>query len=156
MAEIGPGDFSDPQIIALLDVHVTLSRAATSVESAHALDISCLAGPNISVWTAWEGNVLVGLGALNELTNKHGEVNSMHAAEAARGRGIAGTMLAHIIAIARARNYARIGLETGSMDTFRRARALYASHGFLECAPFGAYKDDPNSTFMTLVLGPQA
>ena len=58
-------------------------------------------------------------------------------------------MLAHIIAAARAMGLKRLCLETGSFDFFAPARALYARHGFVECAPFEDYKPDANSTFMT-------
>lgn len=62
-------------------------------------------------------------------------------------------MLQHIIAFARSRGMSRLSLETGSWDYFRPAVALYRSHGFIECAPFGDYVPDPNSIFMTLELG---
>jgi putative acetyltransferase len=44
----------------------------------------------------------------------------------------------------------RLSLETGSWDYFQPAVALYRSHGFVECPPFGDYVPDPNSIFMTL------
>ena len=47
---------------------------------------------------------------------------------------------------------ARLSLETGSWPYFAPARALYARHGFTECGPFGDYREDPNSVFMTLVF----
>lgn len=43
----------------------------------------------------------------------------------------------------------RLSLETGSMGFFLPARRLYQKFGFVECAPFGRYQDDPNSVFMT-------
>lgn len=46
----------------------------------------------------------------------------------------------------------RVSLETGSMDFFAPARRLYAAAGFAPCAPFGAYRADPNSVFMTRTL----
>jgi putative acetyltransferase len=46
----------------------------------------------------------------------------------------------------------RLSLETGSWEYFRPARALYKSHGFVECSPFGDYVPDPNSVFMSLDL----
>ena len=45
-----------------------------------------------------------------------------------------------------------VSLETGSQPAFAPARALYARFGFLPCGPFGAYVEDPNSSFMTRVL----
>jgi putative acetyltransferase len=61
-------------------------------------------------------------------------------------------MLRHIIASAQARGMVRLSLETGSWEYFRPARALYSSHGFVECPPFAGYVADPNSVFMSLDL----
>jgi putative acetyltransferase len=61
-------------------------------------------------------------------------------------------MLRHIIACAREAGMKHLSLETGSWEYFRPAHALYRSHGFVECAPFGDYLPDPNSVFMTLDL----
>ena len=77
----------------------------------------------------------------------------MHTAAPARGRGVAGGAARHLIADARAHGITRLSLETGSMDYFRAAHALYARHGFEECGPFGDYVLDPNSVFMTRAVG---
>jgi putative acetyltransferase len=58
-------------------------------------------------------------------------------------------MLEYIIAEARRRAYARLSLETGSMAAFEPARRLYESFGFTYCPPFGDYREDPNSVFLT-------
>jgi putative acetyltransferase len=76
----------------------------------------------------------------------------MHTAEIARRRGFGGGMLRHIVGAARARGMTRLSLETGSSDYFRPAAALYAAHGFVRCAPFEGYVEDPNSLFLTLDL----
>ena len=76
----------------------------------------------------------------------------MHTAAAARGRGVAGAMLSHLVATARSRGMSRLSLETGSSDYFAPARALYRRHGFVECPPFADYRPDPYSVFMTLDL----
>jgi putative acetyltransferase len=76
----------------------------------------------------------------------------MHTAAAHRGRGVGLALLTHIVAAARARSYRRLSLETGSMDGFAPARALYTRFGFVACGPFGDYRLDPNSVFMTLEL----
>lgn len=106
----------------------------------------------MTFWSAWEGDEVVGVGALKRLSADHGEVKSMHTAESARGRGVGSAMLRHIMAAARARGMSRLSLETGSWRYFEPARALYARHGFVECGPFGEYREDANSMFMTLVL----
>jgi putative acetyltransferase len=62
-------------------------------------------------------------------------------------------MLEHLLAEARRRDYRRVSLETGTMDAFAPARALYESAGFVACAPFGSYRRSPNSAYLTLALG---
>jgi putative acetyltransferase len=69
-------------------------------------------------------------------------------------QGVATALLRHVLDEARTVGFARVSLETGSFDFFAPARALYARHGFVDCEPFGDYRPDPHSTFMTLVLGP--
>ena len=147
-----PGDLTDPRIVDLLKVHVSTALAESPPESCHAFDVSGLQRPEISFWAIRDGDVLLGVGALMDLGDGHGEVKSMHTARAARGRGVGGAMVRHIVETARARGFRRLSLETGSMDYFAPARALYARHGFVECAPFGDYVLDPNSIFMTLDL----
>jgi putative acetyltransferase len=136
----------------LLHTHLLRARAETGRGSAHALDVSGLRLPDVTFWTAWEGQALAGVGALRRLTSDHGEVKSMHTAEGMRRRGVGGAILCHIIAAASARGMSRLSLETGGWPYFAPARALYARHGFVECEPFGSYRLDSNSVFMTLVL----
>ena len=147
-----PSDFGDPRVAALLRVHVTQARAETAPGSAHALDLDGLRSPEISFWTMWEDETLLGCGALKRLSADHGEVKSMHTAQAMRRRGAGSAMLRHLIAAARADGMSRLSLETGSWDYFRPAQALYRCHGFVECPPFADYVLDPNSVFMTLDL----
>ena len=149
MVEIVAGGFSDPQVVDLLSVHLSTARAQTARGSDHALDVSGLQAPGISFWSAWEQGQLLAVGALKRLSATHGEVKSMHTAEAARRRGIGSTMLRHIIDVARTSGMTRLSLETGSWDYFKPARALYRRHGFVECAPFDTYQPDPNSLFFT-------
>ncbi|WP_144184280.1 GNAT family N-acetyltransferase [Elioraea rosea] len=149
---ISEGGLDHPDVVALLHTHFTRAHAVTPKGSAHALDLSGLKAPAITFWSAWDGTALLGVGALKAISPDHGEVKSMHTAEAARRRGVGAAMLRHIIGAARARGMARLSLETGSFDYFAPARALYAAHGFIECEPFEGYRPDPNSTFMTLSL----
>ena len=147
------GGLDDPRVAALLDAHVTRARAETGRGSAHALDLDGLRAPGVTFWSVWEGDEVVGVGALKRLSADHGEVKSMHTAEAARGRGVGSALLRQIMETARGRGMTRLSLETGSWPYFQPARSLYARHGFAECGPFGDYGPDPNSVFMTLELG---
>lgn len=146
------GDFSDPRVVELLRVHLIGCRAETGPKSAHALDLGQLQSSDISFWTIFEGEALLGVGALKRLSPDHGEVKSMHTAQAARRRGAGKAMLDHIIASARKAGMSRLSLETGSREYFRPAHALYRSHGFVDCPPFADYMPDPNSLFLTLDL----
>ena len=147
------GGLDDARVVELLHTHLIRARAETAPGSAHALDLSGLRAPEVTFWSAWEGDAVVGVGALKRLSADHGEVKSMHTAETARGRGVGSAMLRQIMAAARAQGMSRLSLETGSWAYFAPARAFYAQHGFVECPPFGEYRADPNSVFMTVGLG---
>jgi putative acetyltransferase len=145
-------DLRGPEIAELLRVHLASARKHSPPESVHALDFEALRAPEITFWTLWDGPDLLGCGALKELDPSHGEIKSMHTAEACRRRGVAARILAHIIGEARSRGYRRLSLETGSPAAFAPARALYARFGFVICGPFANYREDPYSVFMTLDL----
>ena len=145
-------DLSRAEIHALLDEHLQSMHELSPPESVHALDLEKLRRPGITFWSAWEGRLLLGCGALKELDPGHGEVKSMRTPGAHRRKGAGRAILAHIIEVARSRSYERLSLETGSMEEFRPAQRLYESFGFTYCGPFGDYVEDPNSVFMTLRL----
>ena len=146
------GGLDDPRVVALLDIHVTRARGETQRGSAHALDVAELKAPDMTFWSVWEGDEVLGVGALRQLSEGHGEIKSMHTAEAARGRGVGSALLERIMETARRRGMTRLSLETGSWPYFLPARAFYARHGFADCEPFGSYRPDPNSVFMTREL----
>ena len=148
------GNLDDPRVADLVREHLTRARAETAVGSSHALDLSGLRAPDVTFWSAWEGDALAGVGALRTLDPTHGEVKSMYTAEAMRGRGVGGAILRHIMGEARKQGMTRLSLETGSWPYFEPARALYRRHGFVECPPYAHYRPDPNSVFMTLELTP--
>lgn len=150
--QIRTGDTRDPAVIELLNHHYATARAQSAPGSAHALDLAGLRAPDITFWTGWDDGELVVVGALRTISASHGEVKSMHTAQAARRRGFGSRMIEHIVAEARSRGMSRLSLETGSWDYFKPAQALYRAHGFQPCAPFERYIEDPNSLFMTLLL----
>ena len=145
-------DLSRPAIHGLLNEHLQNMHALSPPESVHALDLEKLRRPEITFWSAWDGPLLLGCGALKELDSWHGEVKSMRTPSALRRRGAGRAILAHIVAVARSRAYERLSLETGSQDAFGPALQLYESFGFERCGPFGDYVQDPNSVFMSLSL----
>ncbi len=145
-------DLHGPEIAALLDEHLREMEPHSPPESRHALDLESLRVPEITFWSAWRGSDLLGCCALRELTPEHGELKSMRTAKRFLRQGIAGALLQHTIDEARRRGYARLSLETGSMEAFEPARALYRRFGFEASGPFGEYIEDPNTHFMELAL----
>ena len=150
--KIQPDDLTHPVIHALLNEHLQSMYALSPPESVHALDLEKLRKPEITFWSAWDGDMLLGCGALKKLDDTHGEVKSMRTPAAIRRRGAGRAILEHIIAVARLRGYQRLSLETGTVDAFKPAQKLYESVGFTTCGPFADYRVDPNSVFMTLRL----
>lgn len=145
-------DLSRREVQALLEEHLANMYELSPPESVHALPLEGLRAPDITFWTIWEGSVLLGCGALKELSPTHGEIKSMRTPRALRGRGAGRAMLAHLLAEARRRGYARLSLETGAEPGFHPARRLYESAGFTYTGPFADYVLDPNSVFMQLDL----
>ena len=149
-------DLSRPQIHALLQEHLTNMYELSPPEQVFALDLSKLRAPDITFWTVWDEEQLLGCGALKELSSTHGEIKSMRTPAAARGRGAGRAVLAHIISVAQQRGYTALSLETGTHPAFEPAHNLYRSQGFALSGPFGSYRPNPHSVFMELHLGGSA
>ena len=145
-------DPRDADVVALLARHLAFARSESPPEDAHALDVDGLAGPDVSFFTLRREGELLAVGALRRLDGDHAEIKSMHTAEGHRGQGLAGRMLEHLLAHARDAGFSRVSLETGSMEIFAPARALYRRAGFVECPPFGDYLPSGWSTFFTRTL----
>ncbi len=145
-------DLTDPRVHALLREHVAEMLANSPFDSMHALDLSGLKAPEITFWTAWDGEELLGCGALKELDTTHGEIKSMRTATKHLRKGVARAILETIIATAKNRSYQRLSLETGSTADFQPALKMYEQFGFEYCRPFAQYREDPFSRFMTKLL----
>lgn len=145
-------DLSGAAIQELLREHLRSMHEHSPPESVHALDLEALRKPEITFWTAWEGDELLGCGALKELDAGHAEIKSMRTSMSHRRKGVAQRILVHILDEAGRRSYHRLSLETGSHAPFAAARSLYESFGFTYCDPFADYVEDPYSVFMTRTL----
>jgi putative acetyltransferase len=145
-------DLTGPEIAELINEHLHGMTLHSPPESIHALDLESLRKPEITFWSIWEDEELMGCGALKELDAEHGEIKSMRTSSSHLRKGVAGQMLQYIIEEAKKRGYTRLSLETGSQAAFEPARRLYASFGFQYCKPFSNYIEDPNSVFMTIEL----
>jgi putative acetyltransferase len=152
MLDIREDDLSGDAIRALLAFHLADMHTTTPAEFAFALDLSGLQQPNITVWTAWKGPALAGVGALKELGDGGGEVKSMRTDPEHLRQGVARVLLEHIILEARSRGLRRLSLETGVGTAFEPALALYRKRGFADGEPFADYQPSAFNQFLHLSL----
>jgi putative acetyltransferase len=151
--ELREGGLDRSEVVELLRLHLGSMAQLSPPESVHALDLDGLAAPEVSFWAAWEGDELLGCGALKALGAGEGEIKSMRTATAHLRKGVGSALLAHIVAAARARGWRKLWLETGSGPAFETAHAFYRGFGFRDCPAFADYPpDDPFSRFMSLEL----
>ena len=152
MLRIERDDLSRPPVLALLEEHLRNMHELSPPDKVFAFDANKLKAPDVTFWTAWKGEQLVGCAALKELSSTEGEIKSMRTPKALRRTGAGRALLHHIIDVARSREYRVLYLETGSHAAFQPAQTLYRSAGFELCGPFGQYRDNGNSVFMSLAL----
>src|SRR6185312_6991205 len=115
-------DLSGPEIADFLNDHVDQMRSITPIEAAYALDLDGLRRPEITFWSVWDEDRLVGCGAIKQLDAGHAELKSMRTAPARRRSGIGALLLTHIIGESQRLGFARLSLETGSDEFFQPAR----------------------------------
>jgi putative acetyltransferase len=134
------------EVLSLIEHLDAYQRPLYPAESYHGIDVGALSDKNVlfAVARSGEGQV-VACGAI-VLELGYGEVKRMFTVPGFRSRGIAGRLLAFLESEARSRGCRQFMLETG----FRQleAIALYERFGYMRCAPFGNYAEDPNSVFM--------
>ena len=143
------GRMNHPEVKALLRHHLSSAAEHSPPESRHALNLDGLTHPDVTFWSVWEKEALLGFCALKALDAEHGEIKSMRVADAHQRRGVADAMMTHLIEASMRSGHQRLSLETGSMAAFDAARRLYAKHGFEPCAPFAEYTKDPNSVCLS-------
>ena len=143
-------DLSGAQTRALLALHLNAMQAHSPPGMVHALDLSGLSGPDITVFSAWRGDALAGLGALKALPDGRGELKSMRTHPDHLRRGVAAALLEHLIDEARRRGMTGLSLETGSGEAFEPALALYRKRGFRNGPAFGGYVASDFNQFLHL------
>ena len=146
------GNFDNSEVLELLNKHFIELRSVSPEESTHVLDIEGLKDQNIKFWSLWEGNLLMGCGALKFLNKEHGEFKSIRVEDRFRKKDNGIKILKHLIFEAKKLNIIRISVETGTGDFFTPARKLFNKCGFKLCKPFAHYKEDPNSCYMSMLI----
>jgi len=108
------------RVKALLIRHLEGMHANSPPGQVFALDWSELQKPEISFYALWEGEDLLGVGALKQLEPRYGEIKSMRTTDAHLRKGVAAAILDHLVAEARRRGCSR--------RTRWRAEASYRLH----------------------------
>lgn len=150
--DIRVDDLSGEATRELLRLHLAGMHANSPPGSVFALDLSGLQAPGVTVWSAWAGERIAGIGALKVLDGANGELKSMRTHPDCLRRGIAAALLEHIIAEARRRGLRRLSLETGSGPAFEPALVLYRRRGFKDGEPFADYEKSAFNQFLHLDL----
>lgn len=150
--DIREDDLSSDQTRDLLRLHLAGMHAASPPGTVFALDLSGLKVPEVTVWSAWDGGRIAGIGALKMLPGGSAEVKSMRTHPDFLRQGAGQALLEHIIATARQRGVARLSLETGSGPDFEAALAMYRRRGFTNGAAFSDYAASDFNQFLHLEL----
>ena len=156
MFEIREDDLSSQAPRSLLALHLAAMHANSPPGSVYALDLSGLQASDVTVWSVWQHNEIVGIGALKQLADGSGEVKSMRTHPDHLRKGVAALLLEHIVSEARARGWTRLSLETGSGPAFDPALALYRKHGFADGEAFSVYQQSAFNQFLHLSVGPRS
>jgi putative acetyltransferase len=145
-------DLSGEATRELVRLHLQGMHASSPPGSVFALDRAGLTSPDVTLWTAWLGEDIAGMGALRDLCDGTGEVKSMRTHPRFLRRGVARALLEHIIGVARERRMIRLSLETGSGPAFEPALVLYRRRGFVARGPFAQYQRSAFNQFLHLEL----
>ena len=150
--DIRADDLSGAATRDLLRLHLQGMNANSPPGHVHALDLLGLTVPGVTLWSAWEGPRIAGIGALKRLGDGTGEIKLMRTHPDFLRQGVGVALLQHIIATARTQGLHRLSLETGGGPAFDPALALYRRHGFASGEAFGDYQASDFNQFMHLAL----
>ena len=146
-------DLSSAAVHSLLRLHLEGMHSNSPPGNVFALDLSGLKSPQVTVWSAWNGDDICGIGALKQLDATSGEIKSMRTHPNYLRRGVASALLERIIEEAQTRSLRRLSLETGSGSAFEPALALYRRRGFVNGEAFSDYQKSSFNQFLHFELG---
>ncbi|MEG6552315.1 N-acetyltransferase, partial [Desulfocurvibacter africanus] len=81
-------DLSGEPTLDLLRLHLEGMHASSPPGHVFALDLSGLKVPGVTIWSAWLGDAIAGIGALKSLGDGTGEIKSMRTHPAFLRRGV--------------------------------------------------------------------
>lgn len=147
-----------PQVVALLDALDDYLASLYAPEDNHILDVQALLAPEVCFLAAWQGERIVGCGAVRRMPAEpetggapYGEIKRMYVDPAQRGQRLAERLLQALEDTLAADGVHRALLETGS-DQHAAVR-LYERCGYVRRGPFGGYPDNGLSVFYEKQVG---
>ena len=152
MYEIRKDDLSGDATRALLALHLAGMHDTSPPGSVFALDLYGLCVPEVTVWSAWHGEAILGIVALKDLGDSAGEIKSMRTHPDHLRKGVATALLEYLIGEARKRGLRRLSLETGSGPAFEPALSLYRKRGFTDGEAFANYERSLFNQFLHMEL----
>ena len=149
---IGPEDPRRADVRRIIAESGAYLQTLYPSESNHLIEVDALAAPDAVFLVARRDGELLGSIAFWIIAPGHAEIKRMFVRAEARGNGVGRRLLKALEDAARQRNVDRISLETGIRQP--EAIGLYRASGYQDCPPFGTYRPDPLSLFMTKRLRP--
>jgi len=145
---IEPEGLDDPGVMQLFEAADAYGLSLYPPENYHALDVSEFRRDDVTLLVARSSaGEALGMVALVESS---AEIKRMYVHDRARGMGVGAALLSAVETLARGLGIRELRLETGEPQV--AAIALYSRAGYLRCAPFGEYVDDPTSVCMSKSL----
>ncbi len=149
---IRPERADHPQVMALLGALDRYLGELYAPEANHVLSIDELLAPHVGFFAAWQGERVVGTGAVRRMPGDadsrgepYSEIKRMYVDPALRGQGVGSRLLAAVEQAMRAQGLRLALLETGQAQ--REAVRLYERCGYRQRAAFGGYPDNGLSWF---------
>lgn len=147
------------QVVALLDALDRYLGSLYAPEANHILGIEALLAPEVSLLAAWQGDRVVGCGAVRRMPAEpetddqpYAEIKRMYVLPECRGQRIAERLLRALEDEASNQDLTQALLETGRDQT--EAVRLYERCGYRQRGAFGGYPDNGLSLFMAKDLHP--
>ena len=145
IVEIDPG-----QAKSLIDELDRYQASLYPDESNHLDSLDVLCNANVTMVGAMENDRLLAIGAV-KVFNGYGEIKRVYVPENHRGKGLAKQLMTALEQRLIEKSIRVAKLETGIHQ--HEAIGLYQKLGYHECLPFGSYRLDPLSVFMSKKLG---
>ena len=151
--DIRPTPPDHPQVQALIAELDAYLLSVYPPEESYLLDIEGLLHPSVTFLGVWQGDVLVGCGAVRVMPAEaatdgqpYGEIKRMFVSPAQRGQRLGERILAALETVLHAQGIDRALMETG--ENLVAAVRMYCANGYVTRGPYGEYPDNGSSLFL--------